>query len=200
LNCLTSVKAAAVLGTARNDLYQEDLEPAIETAASTSALPSAVPLYQPSIPLLLVSISLLLCTLVLDFQDHSKHSTLILAIVASIQTYIPTLLLHSYIILQILRRDIADALQGSTVIAGLSSDLIPVWLGTRGFMEYMQYSRSDGVFVDPIRMVPGGVEVLLAAYLAVRYTRSVYAERRRRIEMGIMCVDSVFSFASRNSH
>ncbi|KAF8153554.1 hypothetical protein BJ912DRAFT_477937 [Pholiota molesta] len=190
----TLVEAAALLqanGPARSDEsvfpHQEDSESAIETAASTSASPPAVvPLYQPSIPLLLISISLLLCTLVLGFQDHSEHSTLILAIVASIQTYIPTLLLHSYIILQILRRDIADALQASTVIAGLSFDLIPLWLGTRGFMEYMQFSRSDGVFVDPIRMVPGGVEVLLAVYFAVRYTRSVYAERKSRIEMGIM--------------
>jgi hypothetical protein len=88
------------------------------------------------------------------------------------------------------------------VIAGLSFDLIPLWLGTRGFMAYTQYTRSnnDGVLVDPIRIVPGAVEVLLAAYFAVRYTRSVYAERRRRIGMGIMCVDSVFSFVSRNSH
>jgi hypothetical protein len=65
---------------------------------------------------------------------------------------------------------------------------------------YMQYSRSDGVFVDPVRMVPGGVEVLLAVYFAVQYTRSVYAERRCRIRLGIMCVDSLFSFTSPNSH
>ncbi|KAF9484808.1 hypothetical protein BDN70DRAFT_56623 [Pholiota conissans] len=104
------------------------------------------------------------------------------------QAYVPTLMLHSYLVFRVLQSNAStQTLKQTTSIVGVSFDLIPLSIGIRSFFFYA-YWRLVDLHVPLLHLLPGSVEFLLITYFAIRYTRSIYAQRWR-IEMGIKMDD-----------
>ncbi|KAF9484806.1 hypothetical protein BDN70DRAFT_928053 [Pholiota conissans] len=164
----------------------EEISPQPEEEAQTTTTP-IVRLYRPSLFLLLISISLSICTCILEVRDYSYHSTLVDFL--RVQAYIPTIILHTYLIVRNLQKH-EETLTHATKIAGLSFDLIPLWVGTRLLVTYIHQSLVE-LNVPLLHLLPGNLEVLLIVHFAIRYTRSIYIERRRQVRLGILTDDNL---------
>ncbi|KAF9484816.1 hypothetical protein BDN70DRAFT_872065 [Pholiota conissans] len=180
--CLARARDAEDGNSAAPVRHAQPTQPELQESQPT-AEPLPDQIYQPSPFLLLISIYLSLLTIVIELRDYSLQSALIVGIVTSLGVYIPTLLLHVVLIVKVLRGR-SQTLKEATVVAGFSFDLIPLWICTRCLMVYSKSVTAKMPVIPLIHLGPSGTETLLIVYFVVRYTQSIYAERRRRILAG----------------
>ncbi|KAF8958143.1 hypothetical protein BDZ97DRAFT_2078713 [Flammula alnicola] len=146
-----------------------------ETEAAHTAPDSVTTIYQPSIFLLVVSIALTVC-IVIETLKVFPHEIGVLE-VFSIQAYIPTVLLQFYTMTRI-ARGFEQTLSDASRLGGFSFELVGLWLGTRIFYILFLPYYGKAFWI-------GAAETFLIIYFAVRYSRSIYQERRRRSMLGL---------------
>ncbi|KAF8958141.1 hypothetical protein BDZ97DRAFT_65533 [Flammula alnicola] len=153
-----------------------------ETEAAHTVPDAVTTIYRPSIYLLVVSIALTVCTIVIETLKISPHEIGVLE-VFSIQAYIPTVLLQFYTMTRI-ARGFEQTLSDASRLGGFSFELVGLWLGTRIFYILFLPYYGKAFWI-------GAAETLLIIYFAVRYSRSIYQERRRRSILGLDELETV---------
>ncbi|KAF8952770.1 hypothetical protein BDZ97DRAFT_1875820, partial [Flammula alnicola] len=157
-----------------------------ETEAAHTVHPAVTAIYQPSIYLLVVSIALTVCTIVIETLKVFPHA-IVVSGALSIQAYIPTILLQFYTITRI-ARGFEQTLSDASRLGGFSFELVGLWLGTRMLYIWLRppYANGNRLWIGAAKAFwIGAAETLLIIYFVVRYSRSIYQERRRRSILGL---------------
>ncbi|KAF9484807.1 hypothetical protein BDN70DRAFT_872054 [Pholiota conissans] len=137
-----------------------------------------IPLYRPSILLNLTLIILSTTKVVLEIIDDIGDPCV--SIVQG-STYSFSIVVNGYLLVRSLQSSHTQTLKHATEVSRFAFDLIPLSFGMRALFFYIYWTGS----IPLLHSVPGSVELVLIIYVAIRYMRSVYSERRRRIRSGI---------------